>query len=366
MLACRMENGKFAVTLRPAEAGTSAKADGEPTLSRHYVESFFGRPLAWRLMVSAGLCAGAEAAVPSLVSPAEFWTLCLLNLNEAHDENHGCTRRSMPRLSWGMVFSSVNQMDTVGSGLRRLVELAPIIGSGLTISLVYSPASVRLSFLVADDVDDVERAERYTDLIALVFHCMLLWGTNNRIRPRRVRLSGLLDPADGSMAQLLASDCHRSGRGTTITYDRGDMALPLGARRYKMSGVHETMMFLDLSRQRGIEASIPDEDAGSIVVRVRRVLATDGVSQQQAASRFGMSVATLQRRLAESGHSFRGISREIRVEKLRSLLATQSNLDDIAVELGFSERRSLWRACHDWLGMSPADYRRVLRLGSNG
>jgi AraC-like DNA-binding protein len=120
-------------------------------------------------------------------------------------------------------------------------------------------------------------------------------------------------------------------------------------------------MFLDLIGKR---SSIADEEQpeSAIVSRLRHVLNRENLSQQEIARAFGMSVATLQRRLAESGHSFREVSRQIRVEKLRSLLATDSSLDDIAVQVGFSERRSLWRACQDWLGVSPAGYRRMLRM----
>ena len=77
-----------------------------------------------------------------------------------------------------------------------------------------------------------------------------------------------------------------------------------------------------------------------------------------------MSVATLQRRLREAGTNFRELSKEVRREKLVSLLATDGNLDDIAMELGLSERRSLWRTCHEWLGVSPTQYRKYQRAAA--
>ncbi len=262
-----------------------------------------------------------------------------------------------------MVFSSVNQMDTVGAGLRRFTELAAIIGSGLSISLGYSASSVKLSFGIRGEVADPERAERYAELMALVFHCMLLWGTNSSIEPDRVRLSGRLVESEGSMASVLTPNSYRAGQGTTVTYVRADMGLPLGVRRYKTAGAHETMMFLELIRQAPTRETVANREALSVAAKLRQMLALDSLSQRQAASSLGMSVATLQRRLAETGHSYREISRNVRADKLRSLLATDSCLDDVAVELGFSERRSLWRACQDWVGMSPADYRRALRTG---
>lgn len=341
-------------------AEANGSDSGPPPLSLHYVESFFGRELAHRLMIGAGMCRDREGTAAT-VSPADFWMLCLSNVNTENDENHGCGKQPMPKSTWGMVFSQVNQMDTVGSGLRRCSELAMIIGSGLSISLGYSGSSVNITYGVSDDVTDVERTERYAELMALVVHCMLLWCTDRPIKPQSVRLSSRLCEGDGSMADMLSPNRYRTGVGTMVTYDRADMQHPLGVRRYKSWAVHETTIFLELVAQFTADKASASGMCPPILTKLRGMLAHRNLSQQQAAASLGMSVATLQRRLTEAGHSFREISRDLRSGKLRSLLATDSSLDDIAVELGFSERRSLWRACHDWLGMSPASYRRRLR-----
>jgi AraC-like DNA-binding protein len=260
-----------------------------------------------------------------------------------------------------MVFSAVNQMDTLGEGLRRFAELASVIPSGLSVSLASSATCVKINYGVGEDALDLERAERYAELMAVVFHCVLLWGTNHPLRPRCVKLSERLDDQDGSMADSLTSYRCRVGLGTTVTYNRDDMNLPLGVRRYKSWASHETAMFHSMIGGSAAQREFVREPAFPVVTKLRQMLSQDNISQQSAAREMGMSVATLQRRLAESGHSFREISRDVRCSKLRSLLMTDCSLNDIALELGFSERRSLWRACQEWLGMSPAAYRR--RMG---
>lgn len=346
-----------ALRLKLDHQPSGAEAAGDQ-LSLHYAENFFGREFAHRLIKAAGLY-DASGRPPAFITRTDFWMLCLSSINEANDENHGCTPNSMPKSSWALVYSSMNQMETIGAGLRRLAELAPVIPSGLSISLGYSANAVKVNYGVAEGVADVERAERYAELMALVIHCVLLWGANRPIRPLSVRLSDRLSEQDGSMAAILSPNLSRTGAGTTVTYHRDDMAHPLGVRRYKYWASHETSMFLELVGEPPAQSA--DDAPSSIVNRLRQMLSHNNLSQQQVARKLGMSVATLQRRLADTGHSFRDISREVRLEKLRSLLATDSNLDDIAAELGFSERRSLWRACQDWLGMSPACYRQMLR-----
>lgn len=344
----------------PRSLGPSPATQAGELLSRRYVEDFFGPEFARLLMRAAGLY--VDGAPPVAITRRAFWMLCLASINEANDEAHGCLSQPVPKASWMMLFASVNQMDDVGGGIRRLTELAPVISRGLSITVGYSATATRLNFAVDETVADVRRAERYADLIAVVFHCALLWGVRRPIFPASVRLSERLADEDGSMAAQLSGVRRRVGPGTTVIYRREDMTQALGARRYKSWATPETTMFLEMVGRP--VATHGADDPIAVVGKLREMLANSPLTQQTAARQLNMSVATLQRRLSEAGLSFRAISRETRLRKLRSLLATDSNLDDIAAELGFSERRALWRASQDWLGMSPARYRQALRDGT--
>lgn len=330
---------------------------GEKHVSLYYATNFFGRDTALRLFETGGLWRPGKN-LPETISKTDFWMMCLDNINRNNDEGHGCTCRPLPKSSWGMIFSAVNHMETVGQGLYRFVELLPILSSGLTASLGHSAGQVHLTYSLDDRITDFERGERYIDLIALVFHCALLWGTARCLPPASVRLSGRLNEKDGSMAAGLSPNRSRDGTGITIVYKRQDMDIPLGVRRYRRWASHETSTFLEIADKFYCESNAKH---ASVIDALSKMLSNGNLSQQQAAHAMGMSVATLQRRLADAGTSFRLISREVRKQKLRSLLATDSHLDDIAVELGFSERRSLWRACHDWFGMSPTRFRDAQR-----
>lgn len=319
-------------------------------VSLYYAENFFGRALTQRLLSEA------SCGPLGLISHVDFWMMCLASINLTDDEGHGCTAQRLPKLSGSMVWSSVNEMETLGGGLRRFVELLRIVPWGISASLGYSAQAARLTLTVHPSVADVERGERYIELITLVFNCILRWGANRDIEPLALRLSSTLNPCDGSIAASLCNRRTRLGTGLAITYRREDLAIPLGSRRYQRWASAETSAFLEMIRR---APAVSATTATFAADDLRLMLAQANMSQQKAAQKLGMSVATLQRRLAETGDSFREISRETRTKKLSSLLATDSNLDDIAVELGFSERRSLWRACHDWFGMSPASYRRL-------
>ncbi|KRB86389.1 hypothetical protein ASE00_06680 [Sphingomonas sp. Root710] len=328
-------------------------ADGIPPaniLSRYYAENFFGVRLAHSLMERSGL--GTEGNFPNYLTTIDFWNLCLDNIKLNNDEGQGCTPQPLPLSTWGMIFSAVNQMDTIGSGLKRFADLVPLIPSNVLVKIGRSPERVMIHYSRAGEAS--ERGDRYLEIIALVFHCILLWGSAAPIEIDQLSLSSLLDDRDGSPLAGLTDDIDRHGTGLTVSYSKAVLDLPLGVRKYQSPPHHETTTFLELAariRQQG------GRRQSATVEKLRPLLLRGPLSQQQAADRMGISVATLQRRLARSGTSFRLISQEMRCEKLLSLLRTTANLDDIAFDLGFSDRRSLWRACQQWLGMSPTEYR---------
>ena len=87
-------------------------------------------------------------------------------------------------------------------------------------------------------------------------------------------------------------------------------------------------------------------------------LAREGASQLEAAARLGISPATLRRRLAEEGTSFRVIRAAALRAKADPLLAGGIALPDVAARLGFSDVRSFNRAYKAWTGRTPSAARR--------
>jgi AraC-like DNA-binding protein len=326
-------------------------------ISMDYVEDFFGEATARKLLAETDLREPAIGLEP-YVSRRDFWQLCLKNINTVDDEGHGCTPRKLPKSTWQMIFSGVNQMDDVGDGLRHFCDLVQAARTGVVVTVGYGRNGVHLNYTAAQDVSDPVRFERYLELIALVFHCVLLWLTDRQIIPVQIRLSSLLDEADGSLLSGLCAATLRQGQGFTVVYDRDDMKSPLGVRKYQRWS-NETNAFEELC---AVLATSEDErPASAIVDKVRQLVATEVMTLQELAPAIGMSTATLQRRLREAGTSFREIVRDLRREKLIALLATDIDFDQVAEELGLSERRSLWRACQECLGVSPSEYRRARR-----
>ncbi len=319
-----------------------------------YGIDYFGEGTTRRLLESAGLCLPLQC-LPSIIDKTDFWQLCVERIRETNDEGHGLTRQFIPKSTWSTIFSAVNQMDTLGLGLKKLAEIVSIIPSDLTVKIGYSANGVHVTYALSGDVTASTRAERYVEVMAIVCHCVFHWITSHTIVPLRLRVSSALHEQDGCLLSGIKCCRTRHGEGVTIVYNKTDMALPLGVRKYQSWCMHETETFLGLVNEADQIEAQPDS---FLLQKLRHLLATNAISQTAAASALGLSTATLRRRLTDAGTTFRDLSKKVRRDQLICLLADNQNLDDIAIKMGYSDRRSLWRTCNDWLGTSPSLYRK--------
>jgi AraC-like DNA-binding protein len=100
--------------------------------------------------------------------------------------------------------------------------------------------------------------------------------------------------------------------------------------------------------------------------QVRRVLHTrisdPDLDIADVARVLGVSARTLQRRLGETGTSFRALRDEVRFQRAReSLERGEGTIDELATRLGYRDRANFVRAFTRWAGKSPSRYRAATR-----
>jgi transcriptional regulator GlxA family with amidase domain len=85
------------------------------------------------------------------------------------------------------------------------------------------------------------------------------------------------------------------------------------------------------------------------------------------ARRLGTSTRTLQRRLSESGTSWRQEVESVRNSAaVRFLRDTDLPVQSVAARLGYTDARALRRAFRRWNGHCPDEYRRLTRAENSG
>lgn len=102
----------------------------------------------------------------------------------------------------------------------------------------------------------------------------------------------------------------------------------------------------------------PERIDRDVVMQVANTL-SDGVPRlEDVACRLGIGGRTLQRRLAELGHSYQSLVDEARREVALKLVSEgRHSLVEVAFLTGFSEQSSFTRAFKRWSGKTPKTYR---------
>ena len=78
------------------------------------------------------------------------------------------------------------------------------------------------------------------------------------------------------------------------------------------------------------------------------------MSREEVAEKLNISTRTLQRRLQEEGTSFLDVMDGQRKQKAEDLICrSQKSLKEVALDLGFSEPSTFYRACHRWFDSTP-------------
>lgn len=140
-----------------------------------------------------------------------------------------------------------------------------------------------------------------------------------------------------------------------LSYARG-ADQPFDGRAESLQAI-PSLYALILDELRPLQSAEP----GGLAARVTRLIDQGSRDQRQVAQRLGLSVATLRRRLAAQGLSFRTLLADRLNARALDLLAAGQPAADIAEALGFSDRRSFTRAFKAWNGRTVSDYRRQTR-----
>jgi AraC-like DNA-binding protein len=100
--------------------------------------------------------------------------------------------------------------------------------------------------------------------------------------------------------------------------------------------------------------------AGSLRPLIRSLLSEGCTHADQIAQRAGISSRSLQRHLAEGGHTFSELLRQTRLEMALEMIRIGSRITDIGLELGYADTANFIRAFRSWTGLSPSAYRQQI------
>ena len=176
--------------------------------------------------------------------------------------------------------------------------------------------------------------------------------------PLRIEFRRALPARIEDFHGLLRAPLYFDAPRTRLVFDRDSIERPLDGGNPELARQNDAIALQYLSQL----------ERENIRGRVRDVLtqrlARGEPSQAQVAELLNMSARTLQRKLGESGTTYKEILDETRrVLALAYLSAPRHTVGDVTYLLGFSAGSSFTRAFRRWTGQSPSDWR--ARGGAN-
>jgi AraC-like DNA-binding protein len=242
--------------------------------------------------------------------------------------------------------AAVLASGTLREAFSRLVRYGRIVGDAATPRLEAGDDRVRL--VLALDGTAPVADEAVDALLALIVRVARLLRDRRSLSPLRVELTRP-DP--------ISPEPFRAFFRAPITFGAGENVLEFAA-----ADVDERLTAANAEVARRIDEVLARYvarlDDRQLLSRVRAAIVErlpDGEPAQATIARaVGVSVRTLQRRLAEEGASYQGILDEARAELARVYLAEGWSVTEVAFTLGFADASSFSRAFRRWTGRPPS------------
>jgi AraC-like DNA-binding protein len=251
----------------------------------------------------------------------------------------------VPAGAYGVLEYLISNAATLGAGARELAQYSSLINSGthLEIESAGRGHTVRLRFDAPCFGHDLQRRDYWvSSIVGFMFRL-------TSVRPVAVSFSGSPMATLEEYERVL--DCRPGfdSESTEFTFSRDGWEAPILGHDPVLSGVlrsYAAILLARTPRDKDLEASLIFEIQSSLRGRAPRI--------DLVARRLGMSVRSLQRRLAERGIHFGELVDRIRRDAAaRYLEESDLSISEVAYELGYSGPAAFHRAFKRWTGATP-------------
>ncbi len=251
---------------------------------------------------------------------------------------------------FGCVTALCRAAPTFRAGVRCLIDYLPVVHApDCEVVLVEGRDTAELSWLVNTDIGINDQAN-YQAAMLNVKLLQAMGGPN--FKPSWVSLSA--DTRAREMPELeRVLGCRVTGRSS-----RNSVAFPVHALEQPVPTANRLLYRLLGSYLERVKAAHSHSIIDKVESYIRGALSGGSCSIERCAEKTGLSVRTLQARLAADGARFSELvdAQRERLAKVH-LAQRQLSLDEIADRLGYGEQTSFGRAFKRWTGMTPQQFR---------
>jgi AraC-like DNA-binding protein len=227
--------------------------------------------------------------------------------------------------------------------------------------LMYSPPDLHFEVETHDSEVALCFDNRHDPASGLYFvwsflstHRGMCWLIDERILLQRVEFRQLKAAECRDAALIFQCDVVTPASRNALVFDQSYLAKSIGR---SLSELKEYLRRrpLDVLYRPGKDLSL----AAQVTQQMRQRLSTDRVLPSAAglAQQLSMAEHSLRRQLAREGATLQRLKDRLRQTLAAELLmAAETDVDELAAALGYTETNSFYRAFKKWFGLSPQKY----------
>jgi len=258
---------------------------------------------------------------------------------------------SLPFGAYRVIDYLVAASDTVGEGVRRFARFFGLIADGVVLRIEEDDGEYRLCLGMADGapVPPV-----YVDYVFAALVSRIRMRIRRDLQVRRVELRQAEPQVTAPYIELFGAPVRFRGPADRLCFASEVWNAPTENPDAFLARLLEEHALI-LARR------APDGAPGfrAAVEKAIAAAVPEGGSAEAVARMLHVSVRTLQRRLGESGTTFREVADAVHGQLAEAHLADPGvSIAEVAFLLGFSDQSSFNRAFRRWTGESPGRWRR--------
>lgn len=310
------------------------------------------------LLQRCGIGAELLATPDARVNAGAFGALWLAVAREIDDEFFGLDARRMKPGSFALLCHALAGAATVGQGLALAVRGFNLFFDDVQAQLATAGREARLVLVTAASPARPEpEARRFADeTLLIMLHGLMCWLAGARVPLARLEMAHARPAHAEEYRQMFSPEMRFGAPRTLLAFDARVLL-----QRAAVDAAALRAFLRDAPRSVFMK-QVADAHA-AFGERVRRRLRRAGShwpSLETLAAELQLSPATLRRRLAAEGTSWRRLKDELRHERALVLLGEgRHSVAEIASRLGYEDASAFHRAFRRRLAMAPGAYRRA-------
>lgn len=297
---------------------------------------------------------------PNTKIPMEdCWRIIDAHLNITQEETHLMSSRPLKRGTTRLIYSNLVHCTNLKEGLELLAETYNVVHGG-NYNFVRKRGS-RLSYIVDDkDFHYIGKPNSFVIEVALInIHCALSFLTDYQLRLNCMSTKREAQVPEDHCLNLFNCRLVYGHGFYELTYDASQAELPF--RHADALDLSALIYSTYIDKLRVKEPPLVGQE---LLKKIEQKIIEGELQQQVIAGSFGMSVATLRRKLDLAGTNFREVLDRIHARMAFDYLSNGLSQDLVAEKLGYSDLRSFRRAFKRWYGSSPVAYMDSQKTGS--